>query len=54
MYVYVPWGLSLQIDVDKAARNRCFSDVFNFFADQSLSKITYLGSFDDSIHRLQI
>ena len=28
LYVYVPWGLALELDVDKAARNRCFSDVF--------------------------
>ena len=31
MYVYVPWGLALELDVDKAAHNRCFTDVFQFF-----------------------
>ena len=54
MYVYVPFGLALELDVDKAARNSCFSDVFQFFADQNLLNITYLGSFHDSVHSSQI
>ena len=54
MYVYVSLGLALELDVDKQHATVVFQTFFNFFADQSLLNITYLGSFHDSGHSSQI
>ena len=43
MYVYVPFGLALELDVDKAARNSCFSDVFQFLCRSESTKYHIFG-----------
>ena len=45
MYVFVPWGLALQLDVDKAACNRCFSDVFQNLCRSESIKDNIFGKF---------
>ena len=41
----MPWGLALELDVDKAAHNRCFTDVFQIFCKSESIKDHIFGWF---------